>query len=69
MKNQETGMPMLTKKSVIAVIVYTTIPVIGSIIVTTWQHHCTRKTMKLQQKLWKERYTMSKEEDEEPEEE
>ncbi len=69
MKNQETDIPRLTQKSVIAVIVYTAIPVIGSMIATSWQHHCTRETLKLKQELWKECYAMSKEEDEESEEE
>ena len=52
-------LPPLNKRTVITALVLAGIGTASSMIATYWQHRCQRKTDRLNQKDWKERYTIA----------
>ena len=51
-------MPKINTSKVATSLVITCIGLVSTMVAIRWEHSCTRRTMKLEQELWKERYAM-----------
>lgn len=51
-------MPKINTSKVAISLVITCIGWVSTMVAIRWEHSCTRRIMKLEQELWKERYAM-----------